>query len=218
MQIVPMLIFLAVWLSIFWLGSVLLEATGMSRPKARFQALSAMSGTGFTTREAESVVNHPQRRRIVAWLIFIGNAGIVAFIIFMIVYIRAGLEAPSRLHLGIILAGVLLLVLVVRFVDRPTAAIVRLLSRRRAERPLVTEELLYQAGEYGVARLSVNVKSQGLTLQETGMIDRGVKVLAIERVDRVLPFPGPEEPVLAGDCLLRDGRVMEMTDKALRAR
>lgn len=41
-------------------GAVALMITGMEEKKARFQALSAFSGTGFTTREAESVVNHPQ--------------------------------------------------------------------------------------------------------------------------------------------------------------
>ncbi len=46
-------------------GAVALMITRMEEKKARFQSLSAFSGTGFTTREAESVVNHPQRRRIV---------------------------------------------------------------------------------------------------------------------------------------------------------
>jgi Trk-type K+ transport system membrane component len=67
------LIFAVVWLLIYWLGSIALEATGLERSKARFQTLSALTGTGFTTRQAESVVNHPKRRRIVAWLILIGT-------------------------------------------------------------------------------------------------------------------------------------------------
>jgi len=62
-------------------GAVALMITGMEEKKARFQALSAFSGTGFTTREAESVVNHPQRRRIVSGLIILGNAGIVTVIV-----------------------------------------------------------------------------------------------------------------------------------------
>lgn len=39
--------------------------TGMSTEAARFQARSALTGTGFTTGESEAVVNHPVRRRIV---------------------------------------------------------------------------------------------------------------------------------------------------------
>ena len=45
-------------------AAVALMMTGMEKKKARFQALSAFSGTGFTTKEAEFVVNHPQRRKV----------------------------------------------------------------------------------------------------------------------------------------------------------
>ncbi|MDI6886556.1 MAG: hypothetical protein QMD22_09525, partial [archaeon] len=40
-------------------AAIALMMTGMDEKRARFQALSAFTGTGFTTREAESVVNHP---------------------------------------------------------------------------------------------------------------------------------------------------------------
>src|SRR4030043_906617 len=103
MQIIGMLIFLFVWLLILWLGSIALEATGMERAKARFQALSALTGTGFTTREAESIVNHPRRRRIATWLIFLGSVGIITFILVMILYLRAGLNAPSPVLIVIII-------------------------------------------------------------------------------------------------------------------
>jgi len=70
MQFLVIFFFLAIWLLILWAGSVSLEATGMERDRARFQALSALTGTGFTTQEAESIVNHPKRRRIATCLIF----------------------------------------------------------------------------------------------------------------------------------------------------
>ena len=62
-------------------AAIALMMTGMDRKRAVFQALSAFSGTGFTTKEAESVVNNPLRRRIVSWLMILGNAGIVTVII-----------------------------------------------------------------------------------------------------------------------------------------
>ena len=212
MQVTAMVIFLVVWLLIFWLGSIFLEATGMERSKARFQALSALSGTGFTTRESESIVNHPKRRRIVSWLIFIGNVGIIAFIMLMVLYLKAGLQAPSRLHIAIITGVIILFVLVVKFVDKPTAAVVRLISRRRALPHLITEELLHQAGEYGVVRISVSEEAvaRGLTLKKAGFGEQGIMILAIERGRDVLPFPKSEERVLAGDYLLCYGKVAEI--------
>src|ERR671932_1767602 len=59
-------------------GAVALMLTGMSRESSRFQARSAFFGVGFTTAEAEAVVTHPVRRRIIAWLILLGNAGVIS--------------------------------------------------------------------------------------------------------------------------------------------
>lgn len=59
-------------------ASVALRITGLADDSARFQALSAFTGTGFTTHEAEAVVNYPIRRRIVGILMIIGNMGLVS--------------------------------------------------------------------------------------------------------------------------------------------
>jgi Trk-type K+ transport system membrane component len=72
-------IFVILSLSIFVIriASVALRFTGIPEAGARFQALSAFSGTGFTTSEAEIVVNYPVRRRIVSILMVLGNMGVV---------------------------------------------------------------------------------------------------------------------------------------------
>lgn len=57
------------------IGSIAFEMTGLDRDKARFQALSCFSGTGFTTREAEQVVGHPQRRKVASFLMILGTPG-----------------------------------------------------------------------------------------------------------------------------------------------
>jgi hypothetical protein len=66
------------------IGGLALELTGIEPDVARFQALSAFSGTGFTTREAERVVGHRARRRIVTVLIVLGNAGLVTVIAMLV--------------------------------------------------------------------------------------------------------------------------------------
>jgi len=47
----------------------------VSRQAADVQARSALTGTGFTTSEAEPVVNHAARRRIVLQLMLLGSIG-----------------------------------------------------------------------------------------------------------------------------------------------
>lgn len=59
-------------------GSTALMMTGLSWDAASFQSYSAFFGVGFTTREAELVVNHPVRRRIIRDLILAGNIGLTS--------------------------------------------------------------------------------------------------------------------------------------------
>jgi len=211
MQVAVMFIFLAVWLLVFWIGSIALEKTGMDRGKARFQALSALTGTGFTTREAESIVNHPRRRQIATWLIFIGNAGIIAFIILMIFYLRSGLAAPSLLHIGILVGTIVLFVLVVRLrlIDKLTNGILKLVRKGRVESYIQTEEILYQTGNYGIAHIIVKEKDivRGFTLEDMGFENLDITVLAIERGDEVFSFTKAEDALLAGDYILCYGNV-----------
>ncbi|MCA9472391.1 MAG: hypothetical protein MRJ96_15025 [Nitrospirales bacterium] len=60
------------------IASVALRLTGLEEQSAKFQALSAFSGTGFTTRESESIVNYPIRRKIITIMIVVGNLGLVS--------------------------------------------------------------------------------------------------------------------------------------------
>lgn len=71
-------VLLSVSVFVIRVTSVALRLTGLSETTARFQALSAFTGTGYTTSEAETIVNYPVRRRIVALLMIIGNMGLVS--------------------------------------------------------------------------------------------------------------------------------------------
>ncbi len=59
-------------------AGVALRMTGVPRHIARFQAVSALTGSGFTTSEAESLMHHPTRRRILMILMVTGHLGIVS--------------------------------------------------------------------------------------------------------------------------------------------
>ncbi len=221
MQILVLLVFLIAWLLTFWLGTIALETTGLERTKARFQALSALTGTGFTTSEAESIVNHPKRRRIATWLIFIGNAGIIAFLILLILYLRAGLMTPTIPHIIIVILPLLLIILFVRFgiVDKLSSAIVRSLHKGSSTTGLALDELLLQTGEYGIVRLTVKLHEdmQNFKLKDYNLPDKENSILAIERGNTVLPFPGENELLLQGDRLLCYGKLSELPGSGLQA-
>ena len=70
--LVSLLVTIALSLLITHIASMALTMTGLSRDLAKFQARSAFTGVGFTTNEAEKVVAHPVRRRILMLLAAVG--------------------------------------------------------------------------------------------------------------------------------------------------
>ncbi|MEP1586107.1 MAG: hypothetical protein ABJR46_01405 [Tateyamaria sp.] len=73
-----LLFLFTVTLAIVRVAGVALRLTGLPQPVARFQAISALTGTGFTTSEAEGTMHHPVRRRILTVLMFTGHLGLVS--------------------------------------------------------------------------------------------------------------------------------------------
>ncbi|MGD9115853.1 MAG: hypothetical protein PVJ61_01535 [Dehalococcoidia bacterium] len=66
------------------LGAIAFQFTGMEPRMAMFQALSAFTNTGFTTRAAEEVVIHRKRRVIASVLMIIGHIGIVSVVVTLV--------------------------------------------------------------------------------------------------------------------------------------
>jgi hypothetical protein len=118
MAIVTVFVVLLASLLIARVGAVALSVTGMSRESARFQARSAFFGVGFTTAEAESVVAHPVRRRIVGWLILLGNAGVISILGSLV--ITFGGERTTLGHIAVLLGGLVVLALLAS--SRPVEA------------------------------------------------------------------------------------------------
>ena len=112
------------------LGSNALVLTGMSRSVARFQAASAFFGVGFTTSEAELVVKHPVRRRIILHLIIAGNIGLTSVMATLIVTIVVGAQdgiSKTLLWLGITVLTLLVMALVLnlRIIRNPLDRLMR---------------------------------------------------------------------------------------------
>ncbi|MBI2832111.1 MAG: TrkA C-terminal domain-containing protein [Chloroflexi bacterium] len=196
-------------------ASILLMMTGMDEQKARFQALSAFTGTGFTTREAENVVNHPQRRRIVMWLMTIGYAGIVTVIVTAtssLITSRGGWE--TALIFGVVVLYVYALFLLAKysgFTRRWESFISRRLARYSIEDG-TPEELLHLVQGYGIVRIAVKPDwplVDSCVSQETCR-DQGLLVIGIERGNHWMPLPKPNEKLNDGDKIVIYGSLDAM--------
>ena len=185
--------------------------TGMSAEAARFQARSALTGTGFTTGESEAVVNHPVRRRIVMALMLVGGAGIVTTVATLVIgFANASrAEAFGRLGVLILALAALLAVSRTRAFDRAvTPVLTRLLNRYTDLEAKDYAELLHLGGDFGVGQVGLDAGDwlAGKTLAELDLRSEGVAVLGVERRDGTyLGAPHFDTVVEAGDILLLYG-------------
>ncbi|MBT3319023.1 MAG: hypothetical protein HN948_07025 [Clostridia bacterium] len=65
-------VLIAIWLLVEVLA-IVFRITGLNSQKARFQVISILTHTGFTTRESELIAQHPLRRKLASALIVYGK-------------------------------------------------------------------------------------------------------------------------------------------------
>lgn len=210
------------------IGAVAFNLTGVEWSQAKFQALSCFSGTGFTTREAEVIVGHPQRRRIASTLMIFGNAGLVTLIATFANSIRGDALAKKItlpfLHLmfpGYLVPYINFIVIVVaifaafklftnnRFSKKLTSKLRRHLIRKNIVRASSFEELLIAAGDYGVSSVEITEESpiKNLLLKQSGLRQKDITVLAINRNGKTRPNPDGEAMIMSGDRLICFGKL-----------
>jgi hypothetical protein len=208
-----LLVVVAVSLLLTRVATVILIATGMSREAARFQARSAFSTAGFTTRESEEVVDHPVRRRVIMTLMLLGSAGTVAVISTLILGFGSNGGGSARWWriLELVLGLMALLYLSrSRWIDRRLTNGIRRLLRRFTDieaRDLAS--LLDLAGDYAVSELAVTAGDwvAGRTLGELKLRDEGAVVLGLTRASgRYVAAPTAATRVAPGDVLVVYGR------------
>jgi hypothetical protein len=210
--LVSVVVVATVSLLITRVATVALTLTGMSREASRFQARSALSGVGFTTSEAEGVVNHPVRRRIVMMLMLIGSAGLATAVAgLMLSFINADPGQVSRRALILVPALLGLLVLArSEAVDRwLTRVIARGLDRWTDLEARDYSALLHLGGDYGVVELGVTRDSPlaDRPLAELELRERGAILLGVVAPDGTYAgAPGWDTRLRAGDTAIFYGR------------
>jgi len=193
-------------------GAVALRMTGLDRNTANFQALSAFTRAGFTTRESELVVGHPQRRSIVSWLIILGNAGIVAVIVTGTSSLALTTDYRLAIAVGIVIVGLYIVYRLFRragFTGRWDNLIENRLLRAKRFQSSAVEQLLRLAAGHGVARVTVTRKSPlaGAALQDVEFPTKDISILGLERGAKLMSSPTPDKQIQEGDALIVFGRL-----------
>jgi hypothetical protein len=188
-------------------AAIALMLTGLDKKRAVFQALSAFTGTGFTTREAEKVINHPIRRKIISWLMILGNAGIVSLIISATSSLVTSKGYNLPINVFILLLGILLIYKIVTykgFIIKWESFIENKLAKSSYFEEETVEDLLHLLEGYGLVRVSIKKESPvaGILFSECKLCHEDFVVLGIERGKKWIPVPKPNEKIKEGDKIV----------------
>ncbi|MEZ6318006.1 MAG: TrkA C-terminal domain-containing protein [Phycisphaerales bacterium] len=221
LPILALTIIAAVSFIIVRVGATALRLTGLAPDTASFQAISGFFGVGFTTREAEMIVGHPTRRRIMTHIIIAGNLGITSALATLIVAIMQA-ESPDAsvgVTLSIIAAclGVVLLITRSRAVTRVLDRVIAWsLEHSGAVRALDYETLLRAQDGYVVSEYEIGPGHPlvGRTLRGVGLRQQGVLVLGITDTEgRYTGSPEPDAVFSVGDVLTVYGKERTLHDE-----
>lgn len=207
-------------LIIMRIATVALMLTGVSHELARFQARSAFTGCGFTTRESESIAQHPVRRRIVMVLMLLGNGTVVMAITALVPVFVNTKGSPTNvfanlfwLALGL---AVLWLVASSKWLDRRMTRIIGWALTRFSRMAVYDfSGLLHLSEGYSVSETVVGPEDwvTGKNLIELRLADEGVQVLGIQRADGTfIGTPTGKTYIRSGDKLLLYGRVEHIAE------
>jgi K+/H+ antiporter YhaU regulatory subunit KhtT len=223
LAILTLLIVITLSIIINRVATIALVHTGLQIDAARFQSRSALTGAGFTTTESEEVMNHPVRRRIIGWLMLLGNAGIVTVISTLILtFVNRGNEASGFPRFIVLILGTGLLFYLSRskIVNRNlTKLIDKMLSKYSSLKVQDYASLMHLSKDYRVAELLVNdgdwLSEQ--TLKETKLSEEGLLVLGINRPKgEYIGTPRGTTQILPGDVLIVYGRIDEIKSVDIR--
>ena len=166
--------------------------TGLPADKARFQVISLLTGTGFTTRESEMILSSRRRRRLARVTMLFGyvfNITIVSAFINVFISMKV-VQVGPQLFGFLIPLGTAALIFVFMRVPKIHAWGDSLL-RRLADRVFDRQEtfnavlLIDNIGSESIAQVTVRhipEEYRGRSLAETGLrAETGILVMLVER-------------------------------------
>ncbi|MEW5551447.1 hypothetical protein ABGT24_09190 [Peribacillus frigoritolerans] len=214
MNVLFMLLYFIIIVLVIEISVTLMKLTGLKGTVARFQVISMLTGTGFTTDESKSIIDHPVRRKISMFLILFGAFSLAV----IISSISTLLTDDLRLvELSIIIGILLVLTVLVKvpFLNN------RLSNKMKSEmynhyelweHPI--EEVLFLEDEDVVMEIDIYEDSEFIDVKAFDVISHGadINILFIESGEVKIRKELYEYKIKLGDNLFLYGNKKEIEE------
>ena len=185
-----------------------LIATGVPPESAAFQARSAFSGAGFTTTEAENVVNHRVRRRIIGTTMFVGSLGTPTLVLTVLVGFVAPGPGSTTERVLVTISGLFLILMAV--FNKPSQRWLQAVGQRYVQKRLAPAlsdnrlDLLTLSDEFAVQAVLFEATPEESVRSLRGLAQAfpDVTILGVRRGRDYFGAPPVDIDLQAGDELI----------------
>lgn len=215
MDIIYYLITFIFLILIIEITALVFKVTGLDIEKARFQVISILTHTGFTTRESEFIAQHPLRRKIASYLMVVSYFAQATFISIFFHIIKDRQTLYSFIWIVVIITFVLIYLLRNRYIlAKFDSLIEKYISKQFIinKKHRTVEEVLKLDSDFGVYEIIIEEKSFlcGISLNEARLRDRYIQILNIDRGSHMITFPQADFIIQPADKLVVYGKMIEI--------
>jgi hypothetical protein len=199
-------IFLIIFLLIVEFFCIMLRLTGLTEDKSKFQVISLLTASGFTTKESELITQHPKRRKIAQYLMILGYAGLATFISFLATILKNSISIFDLLKIIIFLIAVFSFAKSKFLMITLDNLLEKLIIKSRLYHPSV-KNISYQLNQnhgYGIYQILIekDFVFLGKTLKDSNFKSNYIQVLNIDKGNEFIPFPSSDYVIEKDDNLI----------------
>lgn len=211
------IICLVIFLVVIDIFAILFRLTGMSIEKARFQVISLLTSTGYTTKESELIAQHPTRRKLASALMVTSYVSTLTFISFLV-----NMLSKSLINAKSILAITIFIVFTIMFfksslLEKIEDIIEHIVENSSLWKKVNSRYLNFITKHKGYSicevYLSENSDLIGKSINESNLSFIEIKVLSIDQGHELINFPKLDYIFRANDKLTVYGNTHNIKHK-----
>ncbi|WP_353423960.1 cation:proton antiporter regulatory subunit [Christensenella massiliensis] len=197
--------------------TILFRMSGLTEEKAKFQVISLLTNSGYTTQESELIMGKLLRRRLARTIMLFGY---IFSITIVTAFVNVVLNLPKAIQedfwtLTVILAVVFVIFMIVKRVPGAKQRFNDLIEKMgrkwmfRGSVNIVSVVDQYAKGVVaGVSIAAVPDSIQGKSLGESGLMENfGVRIILIQRGGEVMEYITRDTKIEKGDKLVVFGKL-----------
>ncbi len=185
-------VFTLVFVAIIEIFTILFQLTGLDKSKARFQVISILTGTGFTTKESEVITRSKIRRNIAQVIMIFGFTSTATIVTLLFSFVR---NFSNMGVIDIVVAVGMFVAVYSLFAYSKIGSFIDKHIERIASKALFGRDtnIIVIKDSYDnnvvLAQIVIKIMPELMcdrTLEQTLISRRGLMILAIERGDEVI--------------------------------